>query len=47
MGPFQFASYTFITLVGPMEFGVVVIIVMGSYAFLALNFIIYLSGSSG
>jgi hypothetical protein len=46
-GPFRFASYTFITLVGPMEFGVVVIIVMGSYAFLALNFIIYLSGSSG
>jgi hypothetical protein len=43
MGPFQFASYISITLVRPVGFGVVVvvIIVMGSYAFLALNFIIY------
>jgi hypothetical protein len=43
MGPFQFASYiSIIMLVGPVGFGVVVvIIVMGSYAFLALNFIIY------
>jgi hypothetical protein len=44
MGPFQFASCILITLVGPVGFGgvvVVVIIVMSSYAFLALDFIIY------
>ena len=44
MGSFQFASCILITLVGPVGFGivvVVVIIVMSSYAFLALDFIIY------
>ncbi len=44
MGPLEFASYIPITLVGPAGFGVVVvvvIIVMGPYAFLALIFIIY------
>jgi hypothetical protein len=43
MGPFQFASCILIALAGPVGFGVVVvvIIVMSSYAFLALDFIIY------
>ena len=44
MGSFQFASCIPIMLVGPVGFGVVVvvvIIVMSSYAFLALDFIIY------